>query len=111
MCVPASQCEHWFASTAFAAMTWRRSGAWRRAGSCSSLDLMESELNRRRFLAGSVSLPFFAAAKGPDGPYFAGARQFLDTMIAKGTDRFGRKQTPVFSLALDPETHRPPKAP
>ena len=72
---------------------------------------MEGELNRRRFLAGSVSLPLLGAAKGPDGVYFAGARQFLDTMITKGTDRFGRKQTPVFCLALDPETYAPPKAP
>ena len=32
-------------------------------------------------------------------------------MITKGTDRFGRKQTPVFCLALDPETYTPPKAP
>ena len=72
---------------------------------------MEGELNRRRFLAGGVSLPLLGAAKGPDGVYFAGARQFLDTMITKGTDRFGRKQTPVFCLALNPETHAPPKAP
>jgi uncharacterized protein YyaL (SSP411 family) len=68
-------------------------------------------MNRRRFLAGGVSLPLMAAAKAPDGPYFTGARQFLDTMITMGTDRFGRKQTPVFCLALDPETYAPPKAP
>ena len=32
-------------------------------------------------------------------------------MIAKGTDRFGRRNTPLFCLALDPETYMPPKAP
>src|SRR5690349_9819738 len=71
---------------------------------------MGGDLNRRRFLAGGAVLPL-AAAKGPDGVYLAGARQFLDTMITKGTDRFGRRQTPLFCLVLDPETYSPPKAP
>jgi uncharacterized protein YyaL (SSP411 family) len=58
-----------------------------------------------------MGLPFLAAANADERPYLAGARQFLDTMITQGTDRFGRKNTPVFCLALDPETYTPPKAP
>jgi len=44
-----------------------------------------------------MALPLLGAAKGSEGVYFAGGRQFLDTIIIKGTDRFGRKQTPVFA--------------
>src|SRR5438128_3900429 len=72
---------------------------------------MHPEFDRRRFLAGGLGLPFLAAANADERPYLAGARQFLDTMITQGTDRFGRKNTPVFCLALDPETYTPPKAP
>jgi hypothetical protein len=46
-----------------------------------------------------------------DKPYLSAAQTFLDTIIEKGTDRYGKMQTPVFCLALDPETHAPPKAP
>ena len=46
-----------------------------------------------------------------DKPYLSAARTFLDTLIEKGTDRYGKKQTPVFCLSLDPETHAPPKPP
>ena len=68
---------------------------------------MTSDVNRRRFLAATLSLPLLGPAKAPEGPYFTGARQFLDTMITKGVDRFGRTPTPVFCLALDPETYTP----
>jgi uncharacterized protein YyaL (SSP411 family) len=67
-------------------------------------------MDRRQLLAGGLALPL-VMAKATPGPYFAGAREFLDTMITKGTDRFGRKLTPVFCLSLDPETYAPPKAP
>jgi len=44
-------------------------------------------------------------------PYLAASREFLTTLIEKGTDRYGKKSTPVFCLSLDPETYTPPKAP
>lgn len=65
---------------------------------------------RREFITG-VGASALAAAAAPDGPYRAGARQFLDTMIEKGTDRYGSKHTPLFCLSLDPETYSPAKAP
>ena len=46
-----------------------------------------------------------------EGKYVGAAREFLTTLIEKGTDRYGKKHTPVFCLSLDPETHAPPKAP
>lgn len=72
---------------------------------------MSEKLNRRLFLSGAIPVPFLAAASSNDGPYIAGAREFLDTMITKGTDRFGRRNTPLFCLSLDPEMYMPPKAP
>ncbi|HUS07597.1 MAG TPA: hypothetical protein VMZ52_14925 [Bryobacteraceae bacterium] len=66
---------------------------------------------RRHFLGGALAAPLLAAKPAKEGPYQAGARQFLDTMIEKGTDRYGSKNTPVFCLSLDPETYTPPKAP
>ena len=44
-------------------------------------------------------------------PYLSAAQQFLDTIIDKGVDRYGKKPSPVFCLSLDPETHAPPKPP
>ena len=67
-------------------------------------------MDRRRFLAGTAAAPMLHAAAA-EGPYRAGAREFLDTLIDKGTDRYGSKHAPVFCLSLDPETHTPPKAP
>jgi uncharacterized protein YyaL (SSP411 family) len=67
-------------------------------------------MHRREFLA-SAAGPMLAAAAAPEGPYRAGARQFLDTMIDKGTDHYGSKNTPLFCLSLDPETYSPAKAP
>jgi len=71
---------------------------------------MNNRLNRRRFLTGATALPLLAKPAAT-GPYLTAARDFLDTMIEKGTDRYGKKHTPVFCLSLDPETHSPPKAP
>ncbi|PYV14645.1 MAG: hypothetical protein DMG07_11580 [Acidobacteria bacterium] len=68
-------------------------------------------LNRRQFIAGGMAAPMLARTPAKDGAYIGGARQFLDTMIEKGTDRYGRKHTPVFCLSLDPETYSPAKAP
>src|SRR5215510_4940966 len=70
---------------------------------------MSSHCSRRVFLAGTSSM--LAAAKPVDGPYITAARQFLDTMITKGVDRYGPKNTPMFCMVLDPETYVPPKAP
>lgn len=49
-----------------------------------------------------------AAARGK---YMATAGEFLNTLITRGTDRYGRKHTPLFCLSLDPETHTPPRMP
>ena len=68
-------------------------------------------MDRRQFLTGTAISTAFSAAAVAEGPYRAGARQFLDTMIEKGTDRYGSKHTPLFCLSLDPETHMPAKAP
>ena len=43
--------------------------------------------------------------------YLSAAREFLETLIDKGTDRYGKKETPVFCLSLDPETYSPPLPP
>lgn len=72
---------------------------------------MSTEMNRRHFLGGAAAAPLLAAGTRKEGPYQAGARQFLDTMIEKGTDRYGSKHTPMFCLSLDPETYAPPKPP
>ncbi|MDO8587092.1 MAG: AGE family epimerase/isomerase [Armatimonadota bacterium] len=52
-----------------------------------------------------------AGRKVGHGPYLDAARTFLDTLVDKGTDRYGKKHTPVFCLSLDPETYSPPKPP
>ena len=46
-----------------------------------------------------------------DAKYLSAAREFLGTLIDKGTDRYGKKETPVFCLSLDPETYSPPRPP
>lgn len=46
-----------------------------------------------------------------DRKYLFVAKEFLTTLIEKGTDRYGKKETPVFCLCLDPETYTPPRAP
>ena len=51
-----------------------------------------------------------AAAPAPK-KYLAAAQTFLDTMVDKGTDRYGRKPSPLFCLSLDPETYSPAKPP
>jgi hypothetical protein len=43
--------------------------------------------------------------------YLAAVVEFLGTLIEKGTDRYGKKHTPLLCLALDPETYSPPKPP
>ena len=43
--------------------------------------------------------------------YLGAAQTFLDTMVDKGTDRYGRRHAPLFCLSLDPETCSPPKPP
>jgi uncharacterized protein YyaL (SSP411 family) len=73
---------------------------------------MANHLNRRQFIAGAAAGgPLLAAAAARPGPYIGAAREFLDTMIDKGTDRYGSKNTPMFCLCLDPEKHMPAKAP
>jgi len=52
-----------------------------------------------------------AASQLLSGPYLDAARTFLDTLVDKGTDRYGRRHTPVFCLSLDPETYSPPRPP
>lgn len=71
-----------------------------------------SQLNRRQLLtstlaAGSISL----TAAETKGKFIDSARLFLDTLLEKGTDRYGKKHTPLFCLSLDPETYTPAKAP
>ncbi len=74
--------------------------------------------DRRTFLnsAGQVAaLGLVASTAGTlsamSKPYLAAAQQFLDTLIDKGVDRYGKKSSPVFCLALDPETYAPPRPP
>ncbi|HUQ95464.1 MAG TPA: hypothetical protein VM120_27540 [Bryobacteraceae bacterium] len=62
---------------------------------------------RRNFLQTAA----LAAMAPAPGKYLRAAQTFLDTMIDKGTDRYGGKHTPLFCLSLDPETHAPPKPP
>ena len=82
---------------------------------------MQISSDRREFLKsigqaatlgalGALALPDSVLAAA-DKPYLSAARTFLDTLIEKGTDRYGKRQTPVFCLSLDPETHTPPKPP
>lgn len=40
----------------------------------------------------------------PPGTYLKTVRAFLDTMIEKGTDRYGREHSPLFAAMLDLET-------
>lgn len=69
-------------------------------------------MQRREFIVGAgAASAWMPAGAAQDGPYRAAARQFLDTMIDKGTDRYGSKHTPLFCLSLDPETYSPAKAP
>ena len=71
-------------------------------------------LGRRELLGAALAggaLPFTAAAAETKGRFLDSARQFLDTLTEKGTDRYGKKHTPLFCLSLDPETHAPPKPP
>jgi len=52
-----------------------------------------------------------AAAVSTNKPYLSAAQTFLDTMADKGTDRYGRRNAPLFCLSLDPETYAPPRPP
>ncbi|MDO8683468.1 MAG: AGE family epimerase/isomerase [Armatimonadota bacterium] len=47
----------------------------------------------------------------PNNKYLNAVREFLSTLIEKGTDHYGKKDTPLFCLALDPDTYSPPKPP
>lgn len=74
---------------------------------------MPNTVSRRHFLgtaAGAVGIAPMASAASR-GPYIGAAREYLDTMLDKGTDRYGSKHTPLFCLSLDPESHTPPRAP
>ena len=42
-----------------------------------------------------------------DKTYLNAAREFLDTLITKGTDRYGEKHTPLFCASLDPWMYSP----
>jgi uncharacterized protein YyaL (SSP411 family) len=46
-----------------------------------------------------------------DQKYLSAARTFLETLITKGTDHYGKRETPLLCLALDPDTYSPPKPP
>jgi uncharacterized protein YyaL (SSP411 family) len=61
--------------------------------------------------AGGPLLSAAAAPQNPQQRYLDAAREFLDTLTTKGTDRFGSKTTPLFCLSLDPETYAPPRPP
>jgi uncharacterized protein YyaL (SSP411 family) len=71
-----------------------------------------SSLGRREFLTSAIAggLVSLRAAE-TKGRFIDSARQFLDTLIDKGTDRYGKRHTPLFCLSLDPETHAPPIPP
>ena len=75
----------------------------------------DGTLSRRHLLAvaaaGGPLLGALAAAEAPRERYLDAAREFLDTLTTKGTDRFGSKSTPLFCLSLDPETYAPPRPP
>ena len=45
-----------------------------------------------------------AALAGPGDVYLATVRAFLDTMLEKGTDRYGTEHSPLFAAMLDLET-------
>jgi uncharacterized protein YyaL (SSP411 family) len=62
---------------------------------------------RRHFLQASALAAMAPAPK----KYLNAAQTFLDTMVDKGTDRYGSKHVPLFCLSLDPETCSPPKPP
>ena len=47
----------------------------------------------------------------PDKGYLHYVRAFLDTMIAEGTDRYGKQRSPMFCSILDMETHSLPADP
>ena len=71
-------------------------------------------VNRRQLLASMGAAGLVrpaAAATEMKGKYFESAKLFVDTMVEKGTDRYGKKHTPLFCLSLDPETYMPPRAP
>ncbi len=73
---------------------------------------MSNTFNRRHFIGAAASAAILPqASAATEGRYLAAARQYLDTMIDKGTDRYGAKNTPLFCLSLDPEKHMPPRAP
>jgi len=73
---------------------------------------LQSAFSRRSFIATAAGSAMLASGNDrAAGPYVGAAREFLDTMIDKGTDRYGSKSTPVFCLSLDPEKHMPAKAP
>lgn len=74
---------------------------------------INSTWSRRQLLtvAGASGALLAAGAEVSHGRYLGAAREFLDTLTTKGTDRYGRKSTPLFCLSLDPETYSPPRPP
>ena len=66
-------------------------------------------LTRRQFVT-TLSAGSLATAEN-EKKYLSAARTFLSTMIEKCTDRYGRRNTPLFCLSIDPETYSPPKPP
>jgi uncharacterized protein YyaL (SSP411 family) len=65
-------------------------------------------MQRRAFIQAAAAAAFAADA---GKKYLNAAQTFLDTMIDKGTDRYGGRRTPLFCLSLDPETHSPAHPP
>ena len=65
-------------------------------------------MQRRTFLQAAAASAFAAEA---GKKYLDAARTFLDTMIDKGRDRYGKRNTPLFCLSLDPEVHSPAHPP
>lgn len=71
-----------------------------------------SDIGRRELLTATLAAGAGRlCAAETKGRFIDSARQFLDTLTEKGTDRYGKKHTPLFCLSLDPETHAPPKPP
>ena len=78
------------------------------------------EMNRRDFLriaggaAGCLVLPGGGVSLGRDSrtkPWRSYVTTCLDTLIERGTDRYGKVKTPMFMAILDVRTHASPQRP
>ncbi|MCC6588951.1 MAG: hypothetical protein IT168_19800 [Bryobacterales bacterium] len=58
----------------------------------------------------AVLLPALLAAAEPADKYLSAARAFVDTLIEKGTDRYGAVHSPLFASMLDLDTMSLPGA-